>query len=47
MEILLLVARLLLAGVFGVAGIAKAADLEGSRRASAGFGIPENLAAKS
>jgi peroxiredoxin len=45
MEIFLLFARLLLAGVFGVAGIAKAADLDGSRRAIAGFGIPEKLAA--
>ena len=45
MELFLLAARLLLAGVFGVAGIAKVADVEGSRRAIAGFGIPEKLAA--
>src|SRR6185369_14748942 len=44
MQIVLLIARLLLAVVFGVAGIAKAADLAGSRRAVAGFGIPERLA---
>ena len=44
MELFLLAARLLLAGVFGVAGIAKVADVEGSRRAIAGFGIPEKLA---
>jgi len=44
MQIVLLIARLILAVVFGVAGIAKAADLAGSRRAVAGFGIPERLA---
>jgi|HubBroStandDraft_6_1064221.scaffolds.fasta_scaffold186230_1 thiol-disulfide isomerase/thioredoxin len=40
----LLALRLVLAGVFAVAGGAKLADLEGSRRAVAGFGVPERLA---
>src|SRR5262249_16215750 len=44
MEIVLLSARLLLTVVFGVAGIAKLADLAGSKRAMAGFGIPERVA---
>ncbi len=44
MGVVLLVARLLLATVFVVAGIAKAADPDGSRRAMIGFGIPEKLA---
>jgi peroxiredoxin/uncharacterized membrane protein YphA (DoxX/SURF4 family) len=44
MEILLLVARVVLALVFGIAGVAKAADPEGSRRAMVGFGIPQKLA---
>ena len=44
MEILLLVARVVLALVFGIAGVAKAADLDGSRRAMVGFGIPQRLA---
>lgn len=44
MGIVLLVARLLLALVFGVAGIAKAADPNGSRRAMIGFGVTEKLA---
>src|SRR5947209_11577167 len=41
---LLLIARLLLAGVFAVAGVAKLADLHGSRRAAVGFGVPHRLA---
>ncbi len=45
MEIVLLLARLLLAGVFAVAGIAKLVDREGSRRAVAGFGVPASIAA--
>ena len=45
MEMLLLVARLVLALIFVVAGIAKAADLAGSRRAVRSFGVPERLAA--
>ncbi|MBA2277971.1 MAG: redoxin domain-containing protein [Chloroflexia bacterium] len=45
MDGLLLIARLLLASVFAVAGVAKLADLAGSRRAMLGFGVPERLAA--
>jgi thiol-disulfide isomerase/thioredoxin len=41
----LLVARLLLALVFAVAGAAKLADREGSRRAIVDFGVPPALAA--
>lgn len=44
MGIVLLIARLLLALVFGVAGVAKAADPGGSRRAMIGFGVSEQLA---
>jgi peroxiredoxin/uncharacterized membrane protein YphA (DoxX/SURF4 family) len=40
----LLALRLLLAVVFVVAGVAKLADLAGSRRAVLGFGVPERLA---
>jgi peroxiredoxin/uncharacterized membrane protein YphA (DoxX/SURF4 family) len=39
-----LAARLALAVVFGLAGVAKLADLEGSRRALEGFGAPARLA---
>jgi thiol-disulfide isomerase/thioredoxin len=35
---------LLLAGVFATAGVAKLADLEGSRKAVAAFGVPRRLA---
>jgi hypothetical protein len=45
MDSLLLVARLLLALVFAIAGVAKLSDREGSRRAIAGFGVPSALAA--
>lgn len=45
MEEALTAVRLLLAGVFVVAGAAKLADLAGSRAAVAGFGVPERLAA--
>ena len=45
MEIALLIARLFLALVFGVAGIAKVADRRGSRRSLIEFGVPERLAA--
>jgi peroxiredoxin len=45
MDIVLLFARLLLAAVFIVAGGAKLADREGSRRAVADFGVPAALAA--
>ena len=44
MDIALLLARLLLASVFMVAGAAKLADREGSRRALADFGVPTPLA---
>ncbi len=39
-----MVARVVLAGVFLVSGAAKLADLTGSRRAVADFGVPERLA---
>ena len=45
MDAALLFARLLLAAVFVVAGVAKLADREGSRRAVADFGVPVALAA--
>jgi methylamine dehydrogenase accessory protein MauD len=45
MDIVVLFARLLLAVVFAVAGVAKLADREGSRQAVAGFGVPAALAA--
>lgn len=45
METALLFARLMLAAVFVVAGVAKLADREGSRRAVADFGVPAVLAA--
>src|SRR5919107_3648484 len=44
MDVALLLARLLLAAVFMVAGAAKLADREGSRRALADFGVPTTLA---
>ena len=40
-----LIARLLLVGVFGVAGVAKLRDRPGSLQALLGFGLPELLAA--
>jgi uncharacterized membrane protein YphA (DoxX/SURF4 family) len=40
----LLAARLLLAVVFGVAGLAKLADRSGSRQAVIDFGVPPSLA---
>ena len=45
MDIPLLVIRLLLAGVFAVSGVAKLADLTGSRQAMTEFGVPKPLAA--
>ena len=45
MDTALLFARLLLAAVFVVAGVAKLADREGSRRAVTDFGVPAALAA--
>ena len=44
MEVALLIARLLLAGVFLVAGVAKLADRAGSRQAIVDFGLPARLA---
>src|ERR1051325_7907995 len=44
MEMVLLLARFLLALVFGVAGSAKAARPASSRRALIEFGVPEKLA---
>jgi methylamine dehydrogenase accessory protein MauD len=44
MEIVTLAARLLLSGVFGVAGVTKFADPAGSRQALIDFGIPRALA---
>src|SRR5688572_10702333 len=43
MDTMLLVARVLLAGVFGVAGLAKLADRPGSRQALIDFGLPATL----
>ena len=43
MSILLLGIRLLLAAVFGVAGVAKLLDYEGSRKSLVNFGLPEFL----
>ncbi|HET7056558.1 MAG TPA: MauE/DoxX family redox-associated membrane protein, partial [Thermomicrobiales bacterium] len=44
MDTILLLARLFLAGVFTLSGITKLADPDGSRRAVAGFGVPERYA---
>lgn len=43
MEIILLLIRLFLAAVFGVAGVAKLLDPKGSEKAVRDFGVPENL----
>jgi uncharacterized membrane protein YphA (DoxX/SURF4 family) len=40
-----LIARFVVAGVFALAGVAKLADLAGSRRAVQDFGLPRSLAA--
>lgn len=45
MDAALLIARLVLAGVFTLAGVAKLADLEGSRQAIRDFGVPSAIAA--
>lgn len=42
---LLIVLRLVLVVVFGIAGVAKLADREGARKALLGFGFPEKLTA--
>ena len=44
MALLILIARPLLCAVFLVAGLAKLADLPGSRQAMRGFGVPDKLA---
>lgn len=44
METLLLVVRLILVGIFALAGIGKLLDLEGSKKAVRDFGVPEILA---
>ena len=44
MDVVLFIARLLLAAVFIVAGFAKLADLPGSRQALRDFGVPAVLA---
>jgi thiol-disulfide isomerase/thioredoxin len=45
MDAALLIARLLLAGVFTLAGLAKLSDLQGSRQAIIDFGVPSAIAA--
>jgi peroxiredoxin/uncharacterized membrane protein YphA (DoxX/SURF4 family) len=44
MDTALLIARLLLAAVFTLAGVAKLSDLKGSRQAITDFGVPSSLA---
>src|SRR6476659_9245030 len=44
MDTTLLIARLILAAVFAVAGVAKLIDREGSREGLEGFGVPPRLA---
>jgi len=44
MDTLLLIARLVLAAVFVVSGVAKLLDLPGSQQAMRSFGVPESLA---
>jgi len=44
MDAALLIARLVLAAVFTVAGVAKLLDLQGSRKAVIEFGLPAGLA---
>jgi uncharacterized membrane protein YphA (DoxX/SURF4 family) len=43
MNVILLLARVALAAVFGIAGIAKLFDLKGSRTAMVDFGLPDWL----
>src|SRR5581483_12189781 len=45
MDIVILAARLMLALVFGVAGITKLADASGTRRAIHEFGLPDPVTA--
>lgn len=44
MENFLLILRIILIAIFGVAGFAKLFDLSGSKKAVEGFGVPESLA---
>lgn len=44
MEIVLLLVRILLAGIFALAGVAKFIDLKGSEKAFQDFGVPKPLA---
>jgi thiol-disulfide isomerase/thioredoxin/uncharacterized membrane protein YphA (DoxX/SURF4 family) len=44
MELLLLITRLILASIFGTAGVAKFADLKGSEKAFKEFGVPSAMA---
>jgi peroxiredoxin/uncharacterized membrane protein YphA (DoxX/SURF4 family) len=44
METLLLLIRLILVGIFALAGIGKLLDLQGSEKAIKDFGVPEDLA---
>lgn len=44
MDVLILLARLALAGIFVVSGVAKLLDLAGSQKAMRDFGLPEPLA---
>ncbi len=44
MDVVLIIARLALVAVFTLAGASKLADLPGSRRAVAAFGVPERVA---
>lgn len=44
MDVLVVIARLVLAVVFIVSGVGKLLDLKGSQAAMRGFGLPENLA---
>jgi len=44
MEIILLLIRIILCGIFALAGIGKLLDLKGSEKAVKDFGVPEDLA---
>ena len=44
MEIVLLLVRILLAGIFALAGVAKFIDLKGSEKAFQDFGVSKSLA---
>src|SRR5665648_353258 len=45
MDAIMLLVRVLLVGVFGLAAVTKLADLPGSRAAMEGFGVPKRFAA--